>query len=136
MKKMCDGSDWSRTCIDVKMTVTLRFALAHTKSEHAFVYRNKEDSAIAITQGDRKRDYYILVENVLLVGGADKPISRYMDDAVRDLEMKHKGATAAMYGGLQYIILIATAGNLCQFYALDLHQGGKPLDLGVQLQVI
>jgi len=109
-------------------------ALAHTHIEHfCFFYRNKVEHSF--TQADKKRDYLVLVENVLLVGGKDKATPRQLSNAVKELTDKHKGANSAIYGDLQYIILIATAGNTCQFFASDLHHGAKLVDLGLILQV-
>lgn len=56
----------------------------------------------------------------LLIGGADKASRSLMQTAVSDLRKKYKGANAALYGGLGYLILIATAADCCAVYAMEL----------------
>lgn len=75
---------------------------------------------MSITLEDKKRDYFILVENVLLVGGEDKAKNADLDKAASELLAKHKGANASLYGDLGYILLIATAGQQCQLFGLCL----------------
>ncbi|KAK9812851.1 hypothetical protein WJX72_004697 [[Myrmecia] bisecta] len=73
--------------------------------------RNVIDTSITIE--DNKRDFMLHLFKVLLVGGEDKAFRSDMPKARSKLETKHKGANAAVYGGLGYIVLIATAGDMC-----------------------
>lgn len=56
----------------------------------------------------------------MVLGGEDKAVRSLMNIAVAELLEKHKGATAALYGNLGYIILIATAGEAVRVFALEL----------------
>ncbi|KAK9830079.1 hypothetical protein WJX72_009646 [[Myrmecia] bisecta] len=80
--------------------------------------RNVEDTSIMIE--DKKRDFMLHLFKKLLVGGEDKASRRDMPTACSELESKHKGANAAVYGGLGYIVLIATAGDMCAVFAKGL----------------
>ncbi|KAL0023742.1 hypothetical protein WJX77_000108 [Trebouxia sp. C0004] len=71
--------------------------------------RNCVDDSITIA--DKKRDYMQFLDNVLVIGGEDKPTRSEMRVAQSELLLKHKGANAALYGDLGYIIMIVTAGE-------------------------
>jgi len=69
------------------------------------------------------------MDNILVVGGEDKPKRELMQKAVQELLDKHKGANAAVYGDLGYLILFATAADAVSVFALELHPNArlKPL---------
>ena len=73
----------------------------------------------SITIADKKRDYMQFLDNVLVIGGEDKATRSEMCVAQSEL-LKYKGANAALYGDLGYIIMIATAGECVTVYALNL----------------
>ncbi|DBB07141.1 TPA: hypothetical protein ACH3X1_011712 [Trebouxia sp. C0004] len=85
--------------------------------------RDKEDASITIA--DKRRDYMQHLDNVLVVGGEDKPKRELMQKAVQELLDKHKGANAAVYGDLGYLILFATAADAVRVFALNLHQNAR-----------
>ena len=62
---------------------------------------------------------------MLLIGGEDKSSCDLMRHAVSELYDKHKGANAALYGGLGYLILIATAANCAAVYAMELGRNAQ-----------
>ena len=74
------------------------------------LFRGVEDESITSPKG--KRDYFCLVDNMLIIAGEDKPSKIQADN---DLIKKHVGSNRAMYGRLQYIILIGTAGPDLKF---------------------
>ncbi|BDA48582.1 probable crinkler effector protein 8 [Coccomyxa sp. Obi] len=84
----------------------------------AVVTRNVVDSSISLP--DNKRDYMVHLLKRMVIGGEDKVSRNLMPSAVKELRSKHKGANAALYGGLGYLILIATAGDRCAVYAMEL----------------
>ncbi|CAL8466425.1 g5961 [Coccomyxa elongata] len=84
----------------------------------AVIDRGVEDSSITLS--DKKRDYLVHLERRLLIGGEDTSSRDLMHTAANDVYEKHKGANAALYGGLGYLILIATAANACAVYAMEL----------------
>ncbi len=53
------------------------------------------------------------LNNVMVLGGEDKAVRSLMNIAVAELLEKHKGATAALYGNLGYIILMQQLERLC-----------------------
>ncbi len=61
------------------------------------------------------------LDNVMVVGGEDKPQRQLMCKAVQELLDKHKGANPALYGDLGYLILFATAADAVSVFALQLH---------------
>lgn len=74
---------------------------------------------------DKTRDYMQLLDNVLVIGGVDKPVRSEMYAAQSELFLKHRGIDAALYGDLRCIILIATAGECVAVFALDLCQDAQ-----------
>lgn len=72
-----------------------------------------EDGNITSPKG--KREYFCLVDNMLIIAGVDKTSKTQMAEADNDLIKKHVGSNRAMYGRLQYIILIGTAGPYLKF---------------------
>ena len=81
--------------------------------------RNTEDASITVA--DKRRNYMQHLNNVMVVGGEDKPHRRLMHEAVKDLLDKYKGANPALYGDLGYLILLATAADAVSVFALQLH---------------
>lgn len=77
----------------------------------------------SITIADKKRDYMLYLDNALVIGGEDRPMRGEMYVAQSKLFEKHKGANAALYGDLGYIIMIATAVECAKVFALDVRQG-------------
>ena len=65
------------------------------------------------------------MDNILVVGGEDKPKRELMQKAVQELLDKHKGANAAVYGDLGYLILFATAADAVSVFALNLCQNSR-----------
>jgi hypothetical protein len=82
--------------------------------------RNVQDSTVTIQNG--RRDYLLTLDGILVVGGEDKTDARNFAQAVEDCRAKHKGANAAIYGGLQYIFLVATGGDQVGVYAMRLDE--------------
>ncbi len=80
--------------------------------------RGIEDDSIPLP--DKKRDYMVNSSRMLLIGGEDISSCDLMRHAVSELYDKHKGANAALYGGLGYLILIATAAKQCAVFAMEL----------------
>ncbi len=70
-----------------------------------------------------KRDYLCLVDNMLIIAGEDKGNKSEMAEADSDLIKKHVGSNIAMYGRLQYIILIGTAGPDMKVNAMSVTPG-------------
>ncbi|DBA88244.1 TPA: hypothetical protein ACH3X1_016599 [Trebouxia sp. C0004] len=62
--------------------------------------RDKEDASITIA--DKRRNYMQHLNNVLVVGGEDKPKRELMQKAVQELLAKHTGANAARVWRLGY----------------------------------
>ncbi len=89
---------------------------------HAGLFRDSVDDD-SITIADKKRDYMLFLDNALVIGGEDRPMRGEMYVAQSELLEKHKGANAALYGDLGYIIMIATAGKCARVFALDVRQG-------------
>ena len=85
------------------------------------LFRGVEDESITLPKG--KRDYICLVDNMLIIAGEDKPNKSQMAEAECDLTKKHVGSNRAMYGRLQYIVLIATAGPDVKLYAMSVIPG-------------
>ncbi len=96
-----------------------------------------------ITTAKSKRDYFITLDGLLLVGGEDKSSERQLkvknlqscawdlifiwdecwpvfQDAAVECQEKHKGANAALYGQLGYIMLTVVAGPLFGVYGMRL----------------
>ena len=65
------------------------------------------------------------LDNVLVIGGEDKPKRELMRKAVQELIDKHKGANPALYGDLGYLILFATAADAVSVFALNLCQNAR-----------
>lgn len=89
----------------------------------------------SITIADKKRDYMQFLDNVLVIGGEDKPVRNEMRVAQSELLLKHKGANVALYGDLGYIIMIATAGECVTVFALDLRHSAQLQPLVGQFEV-
>jgi len=80
-----------------------------------------EDSTVTLDGG--RRDFLLALNGILLVGGEDKTLESHFDAAKSDCQSKHKGANACLYGRLEYILLIATAGDRIGLYAMKLDEG-------------
>ena len=89
----------------------------------------------SITIADKKRDYMQFLDNVLVIGGEDKPTRSEMRVAQSELLLKHKGANAALYGDLGYIIMIATAGECVRVFALNIRHSAQLQPLVAQFEV-
>ena len=109
-------------CDAVLQVLCLEGALAGSRST-ASLCRDTEDASITIA--DKRRDYMLHLDNVLVVGGEDKPKRELMQQAVQELVAKHKGANAAVYGELGYLILFATAADAVSVFALNLGQNSR-----------
>lgn len=80
---------------------------------------------ISSTRKDCKRDFLIYLQNVMIVGGADKASYAELADARGDLLQKHQPSNMMVFGNLGYILLIATAGTRLQVEALPV--AGAPM---------
>ena len=89
----------------------------------------------SITIADKERDYMQFLDNILVIGGEDKPVRGEMRVAESELFLKYKGANAALYGDLGYIIMIATAGECAKVFALNVRQGAQLQPLVEQFEV-
>ena len=89
----------------------------------------------SITIADKKRDYMQFLDNVLVIGGEDKSMRSEMHVAQLELLSKHKGANAALYGALGYIIMIATAGECVTVFALNVRHSAQLQPLVGQFEV-
>ncbi|KAG5181104.1 hypothetical protein JKP88DRAFT_246306 [Tribonema minus] len=95
---------------------------------------NRASIDTSITKKDAQRDYMVLLDGVLCIGGEDKVhISQYLR-AVNECGEKHKGAHAAMYGRLGYILLVVVAGNKFGVHAMTLEPKSSPQML-VEFQI-
>lgn len=83
--------------------------------------RGVDDDSITLTKG--RRDYVCLVDNMLVVAGVHKASKSEMAEADNDLVKKHVISNKAMFGRLQYIILIGTAGADLKFTAMSITPG-------------
>jgi hypothetical protein len=83
--------------------------------------RNINDTSI--TASGNKRDYLVLMDNTLVIGGEDKAHPSAYHECVAELTRKHAGANAALYGELGYILLMATCGNEISVHAMPI--GGE-----------
>lgn len=97
------------------------------------LFRNVEDESITLPKG--KRDFFCLVDNMLIIGGEDKPSKTQMAEADKDLIKKHVGSNVAMYGRLKYIILIGTAGADLKFNAMSISPGSGLQELFPAMEV-
>lgn len=88
-----------------------------------------------ITIADKKHGYMQFLDNILVIIGEDKPVRDEMCVAQSELFLKHRGANAALYGELGYVIMIATAGECITVFALDLRQDAQPQPLVRQFEV-
>jgi hypothetical protein len=98
-----------------------KFTLSHVFFHLQFCHRNVEDSTVTLDGG--RRDFLLALNGILLVGGEDKTLESHFDAAKSDCQSKHKGANACLYGRLEYILLIATAGDRIGLYAMKLDEG-------------
>ncbi len=96
-------------------------------------FRGVEDESITSPKG--KRDYICLVDNMLIIAGEDKTSKTQMAEADNDLVKKHVGSNRAMYGRLQYIILIGTAGPDLKFNAMSVIPGSALQELFPAMEV-
>jgi hypothetical protein len=72
----------------------------------------------SITVEDKRRDYMVLVKEVLVVGGEDKADEGQLRSCMEDLTRKHMGSNAALYGRLTYILLVAFTGRKMSVYTM------------------
>ena len=97
------------------------------------LFRGVEDESITLPEG--KRDYICLVDNMLIIAGEDKTSKTHMGEADNDLVKKHVSSNRAMYGRLQYIILIGTAGRDLKFNAMSVIPGSGIQELFPAMEV-
>lgn len=97
------------------------------------ICRNVVDPSI--TGDDNKRDHMVRLDNTQVIGGEDKANRRDIKRAAVELRSEHRGANAALYGRLGYLILIATAGNSCQVSAMELVETAEPVTLILEFEV-
>ncbi len=95
-----------------------------------YCVRGVEDESI-----EGKRDYVCLVDNMLIIAGEDKPSEGQMDEADNDHVKKHFASNRAMYGRLQYIILIGTAGRYLKLNAMSITPGSVLQELFPAMEV-
>eukprot|EP00611_Tribonema_gayanum_P032692 TRINITY_DN987_c0_g1_i4.p3 TRINITY_DN987_c0_g1~~TRINITY_DN987_c0_g1_i4.p3 ORF type:complete len:165 (-),score=20.26 TRINITY_DN987_c0_g1_i4:920-1414(-) len=89
----------------------------------ATVNRDVDDSSI--THESKRRDFFVLLGGLLCIGGEDKNSTDKFEVALGECEAKHKGANAAMYGSLGYILLIIMAGTDFGVYAMPVEAGAS-----------
>ena len=89
----------------------------------------------SIAVEDQKRDYMVLLHNLQVIGGEDEAHRRDIKRAIAELRSKHKRANAALYGSLDYQVLIATAGDACQVFAMGLAEGAALVPLVPEFEV-
>ena len=70
---------------------------------------------------------------MLIIAGEDMTSKTQMAD--NDLIKKHVGSNRAMYGRLQYIVLIGTAGPDFKFNAMSVVLGGGVQELFPPMEV-
>jgi len=97
-----------------------------------YCFRGVEDESITLPKG--KRDYICLVDNMLIIAGVDKTSKGQMAEADNNLIKKHLGSRA-MYGRLQYIILIGTAGPDLKVNAMSITPGSVLQELFPAMEV-
>ncbi|KAG5175349.1 hypothetical protein JKP88DRAFT_265861 [Tribonema minus] len=85
----------------------------------AVVQRDVTDNTISVAK--KKRDYMVLLDGQLCVGGEDKTNKCDFQMAVNECSKKHNGANAAVYGRLGYILLVVKAGGDFGVYALPVN---------------
>ncbi|DBB01754.1 TPA: hypothetical protein ACH3X1_000374 [Trebouxia sp. C0004] len=95
--------------------------------------RGVEDESITSPKG--KRDYICLVDNMLIIAGEDKTSKTQMAEADNDLIKKHVGSNRAMYGRLQYIVLVGTAGPDLKFNVTSVVPGSGLQELFPAMEV-
>lgn len=81
-----------------------------------------------------RRDLYVCpsrsMHDVECIVGEFKSTDSELAVPVHELSEKHVGSTAAQYGGLRYILAVAAAGPLVQFFALPVEYDGKATHKG------
>ena len=77
----------------------------------------------------------VRLQNLQVIGGEDKADRRHIKRAEEELHSKHKGANAALYGSLGYLVLIATAGEACQVFAMGVAKGAALVPLVPEFEV-
>lgn len=97
------------------------------------LFRGVEDESITSPKG--KRGYICLVDNMLIIAGEDKTSKTQMAEADNDLIKKHVGPNRAMYGRLQYIILVGTAGPDLKFNVTSVIPGSGLQELFPAMEV-
>ncbi|KAK9828950.1 hypothetical protein WJX72_002982 [[Myrmecia] bisecta] len=80
------------------------------------VHRGSEHTSINSKKS--KRDHLLTIANINIIGAEDKPNVAQFPEAEKDLQEKHAGSNAALYGRLTYIILLATAGPFMKVFAM------------------
>lgn len=70
------------------------------------VARNVVDSTL--TADSARRDFYLFLQDRVIVHGEDKSELGGLPAAIEDLESKHKGSSPYVYGGLKFCIGFAT----------------------------
>ena len=72
---------------------------------------------------------------MLIIAGEDMTSKTQTAEADNDLIKKHVGCNRAMYGRLQYIVLIGTAGPDFEFNAMSVVLGGGVQELFPAMEV-
>ena len=103
--------------------------LVHEAGLHCF--GGVEDDSIA----KGKRDYICLVDNMLTIVGSEKTSKGQMAEGDSDLIQKHLASDRAVYGRLQYIILIGTAGPDLKLNAMSITPGSALQELFPAMEV-
>ena len=120
-------------CLAIEPQMLCGLPHTHMVDGGLAVFRNSVDDSITIP--DKTCDYMQFLDNVLVIGGEDKPTRSEMRVAQSELLLKHKIANAALYGDLGYIIMIATAGECIAVFALNLCQSAQLQPLVGQFEV-
>eukprot|EP00952_Eustigmatos_sp_NYUAD-ZCMA_P011204 45609-Eustigmatos_ZCMA.PRE.1 len=67
---------------------------------------------------DQRGDYAVLVKGVMAVGGEYMATEGQYHECIQALGRKHAGLSAALYGRLQYMLLVAFTGRNMSVHAI------------------
>ena len=97
------------------------------------LFRGVEDESITSPKG--KLDYICLVDNMLIITGEHKTSKIQMAEADNGLLKQHVTSNRAMYGRLQYVVSIGTAGPDLKFNAMSTVPGSGLQELFPAMEV-
>ncbi|KAL3137961.1 hypothetical protein ABBQ38_005208 [Trebouxia sp. C0009 RCD-2024] len=124
------GISWVSSSLNLLSNISI---VASLVAGMFVLFRGVEDESITSPQG--KRDYICLVDNMLIIAGEDKTSKTQMAEADNDFIKKHVGSNRAMYGRLQYIVLVGTAGPDLKFNVTSVVPGSGLQELFPAMEV-